>query len=652
MTVPKFLVWALTGIVAVTFLLPPTSHSQAVDPPAPPSLKTVAVPQPANLSEFVRNKEAAIALGKALFWDMQMGSDGIVACATCHFNAGADSRSVNQLNPGLHRVAAGTYVRDPDRTFTKSANAQLTAGDFPLRKLADPTNRNSAVLSDTNDVVSSQGVFNRVFTGTTAGSSSDTTVPAPDSDGFQVGGVNVRRVEPRNTPTVINAVFNHRNFWDGRAESSFNGVNHLGDRDPSARVYRADNPLILFETKVSIPNSSLASQAVAPPVNSTEQGSAGRTFLHVGERFTFRLRAGSRQLLMTRPLAKQQVALDDSVLGRYSRWPQPGLTFASYQDMVKLAFQPRWWLSTKLIRVNSDGTRAVVPVSGIPKDNEYFQIQYNFSLFFGLAIQLYEATLVSDDTPFDRFMSGDPNALTQSQKQGLALFLSQTRGRCINCHAGPELTEASVAFAGVRRIRRREAQLIDTGFFNIGVRPHIEDLGIGATDETLANQPLSEARRARAGLFFDPTLSPPLSAADVLAVDGAFKVPGLRNVELTAPYFHNGGQRTLREVIEFYSRGGDFQPIQARDGVINPVQTLNSTEGEKDALVDFLLALTDERVRHRRAPFDHPQIFLPNGHPGSSTFVTSTGGVEAADNMVTIPAVGRLGGTPLRKFLE
>jgi cytochrome c peroxidase len=61
---------------------------QSADPPAPPSLKTVAVPEPPNLGEFVRDRTAAIQLGKALFWDMQVGSDGRTACASCHFAAG------------------------------------------------------------------------------------------------------------------------------------------------------------------------------------------------------------------------------------------------------------------------------------------------------------------------------------------------------------------------------------------------------------------------------------------------------------------------------------------------------------------------------------------------------------------------------------
>ena len=64
----------------------------------------------------------------------------------------------------------------------------------------------------------------------------DCTAESPDPIGFHVNGTNVRRVEPRNTPTTINAAFNHRNFWDGRANNIFNGVDPNGQRNTAARV--------------------------------------------------------------------------------------------------------------------------------------------------------------------------------------------------------------------------------------------------------------------------------------------------------------------------------------------------------------------------------------------------------------------------------
>jgi cytochrome c peroxidase len=90
---------------------------------------------------------------------------------------------------------------------------------------------------------------------------------------------------------------------------------------------------------------------------------------------------------------------------------------------------------------------------------------------------------------------------------------------------------------------------------------------------------------------------------------GAFKTPGLRNVKLTAPYFHNGGKATLEDVVDFYNRGGDFaNPEKAKR-----IQPLSLSANEKAALVDFLKnGLTDCRVAMQQAPFDHPSLDLPN----------------------------------------
>jgi hypothetical protein len=116
-------------------------------------------------------------------------------------------------------------------------------------------------------------------------------------------------------------------------------------------------------------------------------------------------------------------------------------------------------------------------------------------------------------------------------------------------------------------------------------------------------------------------------------VDGAFKVPGLRNVELTGPYFHNGGQATLAQVVEFYDRQSDFGDVNIEFLDSNMVFILLG-EADDEPLVEFLLALTDERVRQEQAPFDHPQLRVPDG----GTFANEQPLVEA-------PAVGA-GGRP------
>ena len=638
-------------------------------PSLPGDLAVIAVPMPANLGEFVRDPTAARVLGKALFWDMQVGSDGIQACASCHFRAGADPRSRNQVSPGL-LVHGG-----PDTVFSRvTPNGQLQEDDFPLTRLASPGVRGALDgATDTNDVISSQGVHH-------LGKEADLM-------GFTVAGLKTRRVEPRNTPTVINAVFNHRQFWDGRAEAVFNGVNHLGARDPDARLFRADHPNHLEEVQVKLDNSSLASQAVAPIVSNIEMAAPGRTTQDVGAALARTTRKIFKRIQSVRPLAGQQVHPADSVLGPLSRWPQPGLTARTYDELIRSAFHERWWRSSRLISVAPDGSRIVVDK---PDDDqstdEYTLIQYNFTLFFGLAVQMYEATLVSADTPWDRFRRENPSAtdpdlnpwtntspshISRTALFGAHLFNDRTRGpknlRCSNCHEQAELTDASVrriAAAVVNGpVRNRDGNVIDKGFNNIGVRPTGDDLGVGGED---ALGPLSFARRRfpsgvpatfNDGSCKAPVTPPCFDGATVtkgFGVEGAFKIPSLRNVALTAPYFHNGDARTLREAVELYSRGGNVAPITQLDGTpIEPLGVPSLTSDEVDALVAFLEALTDERVLYRRAPFDHPQLFVPNGHTGDDAKSTDVDGDGRADDlMIEIPAVGAAGGPPLFGFLE
>jgi cytochrome c peroxidase len=666
---PRLSLWAVTlAWLIPTHAFGDTTIPRVLNPPPasdlkelPGDLRAVAVPGPANLDDFVRDPEMARALGKALFWDMQVGSDGVQACASCHFRAGADPRSKNQVSPGLK------HMPDPELAYTTGTgpNYQLRASDFPLSRLATPGLRGALdATTDSNDVVSSQGIHHP------AGS--------VDPQGFQVGGINTRRVEPRNTPSMINAVFNHRQFWDGRAENAFNGVNHLGGRDPNARVFQADDPRRPVEVRVALLNSSLASQAVAPIVSDLEMAAPDRTALDVGHELAEGQRNQGKKVTRVRPLAKQLVSTTDSVLGPMSRSPKKGLIFARYDEMIKAAFHEKWWRSSKVIRLNADGSKTLVAKNGGEcaenncSANEYALIQYNFALFFGIAVQSYEATLVSDDTPWDRFrrehatatdvalnpwVNTDPSHISRLALFGAHLFNDRTRGatniRCSNCHEQNELTDASarrINAAANGPVRNRDGNIIDKGFNNIGVRPTSHDLGVGARD---AFGWLSHTRR----LFPDTypaTFDNNAAVTKGFGTEGAFKIPSLRNVALTAPYFHNGDARTLREAVEFYSRGGNVHPVQAMDGTpIEPLGVPSLSSDEIDAIVAFLESLTDERVLYRRAPFDHPQLFVPNGHPGDSAQTTDTNGDGLADDqMIVIPAVGAEGGPPLPGLLE
>jgi cytochrome c peroxidase len=357
-----------------------------------------------------------------------------------------------------------------------------------------------------------------------------------------------------------------------------------------------------------------------------------------------------RKLLSLTPQGLQMVEQRDSEHANFSRarQGQPAINLA-YATMIQQAFRPQYWDSDQLTA------------------EEYTLMEANFSLFFGMAVKMYESTLISDQTPFDRFMAGDDDALDQEQLQGLVVFINRGArgnfpavaaaiaaaeevfgvaigaGNCVSCHGGPELTDASVASVEDEPIEVEETtelvggflqiaeatSFIDNGFANIGVRPIAEDLGRGGEE---GGFPLSFARQALQNLDFAPELEldecgDNCPVDDRVGVDGVFKIPGLRNVELTGPYFHNGGQATLGQVVEFYDRQGDFSDVNVANLERN-MAFINLDEEDEEPLIEFLLTLTDERVRQDMAPFDHPQLLIPNG------------GTFTAPETMNVPAVG------------
>ncbi|MEE8311957.1 MAG: cytochrome c peroxidase, partial [Candidatus Binatia bacterium] len=558
------------------------------------------------------------------------GSDGVQACASCHFHSGADSRLKNQINPasdGMFGIGGGP-------------NHQLTAADFPFHELADPTDRTSAVIFDTDDVSGSAGVAHRSFNDIVPGGDVDDCDTVPDPV-WNIGGVNTRQVTGRNTPSAVNAVFNFRNFWDGRASFLFNGVDPVGPRNPDARILEKQFLTgFVFPVSVLIDNGSLASQSVGPPLSGVEMSCDDRTFPKLG-----------KKLLSLTPLGKQLVAITDSVLGPHSNAAitvgTPGLS-TTYKAMIEDAFDLDYWDSDVVITFAPDGSH-IIGAPGVPVGtDEYTMMEANFALFWGLAIQMYESTLVSDDTPFDRFLEGNASALTEQELQGMAIFFGDT-AKCGNCHAGPELSGATTSNVGrveppdgpglpgtveklieIMGMADGGIAAYDSGFYNIGVRPTTEDPGIGGE----AAGPICFARRSEMDLPIpeQDVLAAPVDVVPGMRVacDGAFKTPMLRNVEFTAPYFHNGGQFTLEQVVEFYNRGGDF-PEENLANLDPDIQFLGLQQVQIDALVAFLEALSDDRVRFEQGPFDHPELFLVVGHPDGGPFLTNlnTGKVEA-----------------------
>jgi uncharacterized protein (TIGR03437 family) len=553
------------------------------------SLRTVAVPQPANLATYVKDQAALVILGKALFWDAQVGSDGKTACASCHFHAGADHRVTNILGS----PASGTPSVQADQT--------VTASSFPFHLLTNVANRGSAVVRDTRQVAGSPGAFNRTFSGVTPGSAAEAGFDVSSSE-FSAGGLNVRQVGTRNAPSVINAVFNVRNFWDGRASRLFTGQTPFGASDTALNAVAWQNGQFVKQA-VQVNNASLASQAVGPPLNTAEMSYNGRAWPLLG-----------RKMLSLAPLAGQTVTADDSVLGAFANPNGKGLKPAyTYVSLIQAAFQPTYWNGTGLV------------------GGQFTQMETNFSIFWGLAIQAYESTLVSDNTRLDQFLEGNQQALTALEQQGLQVF-QRGGSQCTNCHQGAEFTAASFTHAGNTAATNTDPD--NVGFFRTGVSPLTDDAGLGGND----------------------TFGLPLFAPSPGRANGTFKAPGLRNVEFTGPYFHDGGQATLEQVVQFYARNGDFPA----GGNLGPgIGNINLSAADRTALVAFLKALSDDRVRYEKAPFDHPSICISVGAASlpSGALQADTSDprftLSAAEKFALIPAVGANGNAvPLQTFDE
>ncbi len=194
------------------------------------------------------------------------------------------------------------------------------------------------------------------------------------------------------------------------------------------------------------------------------------------------------------------------------------------------------------------------------------------------AIATYERTLVSFDSPFDRFIAGDQNAISDAAKRGWESF--NTKARCNLCHA---LTD-----------NRRDVMVFtDNDFHNIGVgiiRHRVVPLAVQA-ERDLAQGHLQDIDRA--AIESETSVLGRFLVTKKQADIASFKTPDLRNVLVTAPYFHDGSQETLWDVVDHYNKG---------DGLTNPwldedIQPLALTEPEIDDLVAFLASLTNPQYR-------------------------------------------------------
>jgi cytochrome c peroxidase len=205
--------------------------------------------------------------------------------------------------------------------------------------------------------------------------------------------------------------------------------------------------------------------------------------------------------------------------------------------------------------MNSDPKQMINEISGIPYYNEKFKEVFGAPPTMktvGMAIASFERTIVTGESRFDRYAKGDKKALTDQEKRGLTMFIS--KAACTQCHNGPNFT--------------------DNSFQNLGVPQE------GPLTEDLGRYTVTKDEKDK----------------------GAFKVPSLRNIAMTAPYMHTGVFKTLDDVVDFYNKGGG--PSANKSPKILP---LNLTDAEKKDLVAFLMSLTG----------DLPQIVPPQLPPRS-----------------------------------
>ena len=597
-------------------------------------------------SLVVVNQSLAVVLGKGIFWDMQIGRAG-VACATCHHHAGIDSRLYGQLR--------GARLGTPS-----ASEVDLQRPHPDLFPFVRKTSEKKTPSSSASRVMGSAGVFRSMLD-----RGHGTCQPLTE----------VREVTIRNTPSVINAAFYQRLFWDGRANSTFNGLDASGLRNPMTQgVHRTSHGMKAFG---AISNAALASQALSPLKTPGEMVCDGETLVDI-----------ARRILPLKILSGQRIHNQDGVLGPYRASNGYGLRM-TYRSLFQKVFAESLWQPLKSHRYG-------IAKKGSTDTN----IETNFGLMMGLALMAYEKTLISDQTPFDapRDKDGYPSGYSPEERRGLDLF---NRLECDFCHSGAVFSAAAInGGAGSqsgkwvdRRViapdlAHHDAQMafLDVGFANIGVSPSEEDLGVGGSDEwglpfsyseqylqTLQDPDKSMVDRIKVNpesfsIGFNMDFQPselirytknkgsserawrpnPMIAINEgrlapqkrlgLAVRGAFKIPSLRNVELTGPYMHNGSMKSLEEVIDFYDRGGNFPNPEKIATFVHPQRL---SEEDKRDLKAFLLTLTDERVRWERSPFDHPELRIP-----TPSFEADKG--KAKEQWQEIPSVGRHGRSPMQ----
>jgi len=226
---------------------------------------------------------------------------------------------------------------------------------------------------------------------------------------------------------------------------------------------------------------------------------------------------------------------------------------------------------------------AVAKMTGVPEYVSGFRQVFGGPVTidgFAKAVAAFERTLISGDSPFDRYLAGDLNAISETARNGMILF--RTKARCGVCHV---FNQNFAAFA-------TSPFFTDGNYRNTGVAANFGGFNALARQAMAATRDQSgKAIAAMANHERAAELGRFVTTGNTLDI-GAFRTPSLRNVDLTAPYFHDGSAATLADVVRFYVKGGNENPN--RDWQLEPVAL---TELEQRELIEFLKALTSDDAR-------------------------------------------------------
>lgn len=226
----------------------------------------------------------------------------------------------------------------------------------------------------------------------------------------------------------------------------------------------------------------------------------------------------------------------------------------------------------------SDKATAVAALQKIPTYAELFKKAYGRTINYPdieRAIAAFERTLIFLDAPFDRFIAGKNDAISESAKRGWDLY--NGKARCITCHP----------------IHKSNPLGTDNRFHNIGVSARHQDFEeLAKRALKLINDDPSERKLDELAVGTDLSELGRFMVTKNYADIGSFRTPQIRNIGITGPYMHDGSLETLWDAMDHYNKGGEANPFL--DGGIEPL-ALN--EQEIDDLVDLMFTMTDVRFK-------------------------------------------------------